>query len=65
MAAGTKIGRNVSVGTLGELLAFTVDPNEDLGPSKTGKSNIVASTGGFAEVPGYPNLRVNLTIIRR
>lgn len=33
-------------------------------PSKTGKSLVLATTGGFAEIPGS-DARLNLTVIKK
>lgn len=35
----------------GDLLTITVPLNQDHGPSGSGKSNIVASSGGFIQIP--------------
>ena len=53
--------QNVETKVNGNILTITVDLSKDFGPSKTGKTKIVASTGGFIEVaPGkVMNLNVN------
>lgn len=49
-------------GTLeGKLLVLTIDTTVDLGLSKTGKSQLVASSGGFVAVGG---VSYNITVIR-
>jgi hypothetical protein len=42
----------MSVSKDGRTLTVKVDLTQDLGPSKTGKTRIVASTGGNKPVPG-------------
>lgn len=53
--------QNVETKVTGNILTITVDLSKTFGPSKTGKTQVVASTGGFIEVaPGKVlNLNVN------
>jgi hypothetical protein len=44
--------QNVQAEVKAGKLIITVDLSQRLGPSKTGKSVIVATTGGNARVPG-------------
>ncbi len=57
----TRIGvKNINVELSGEVtIKFPVDPVGEL--SSTGKSMVVATTGGFIDVGGY---RINLTVIK-
>jgi hypothetical protein len=43
--------RNVKVSVEGTELVLRVDMTQDLGPSSTGKTNLIAS--GTAKVPGF------------
>jgi hypothetical protein len=53
--------RNVNARVEGTNLILTVDMSQDLGPSKSGKSIIVASTGGNVSVE---NVKVGLNVYR-
>lgn len=59
--------QNIETKVEGTKLTITVDLSKDFGPSKTGKSNIVASTNGFvkvdAAVPG--SISFGLNVIRK
>lgn len=46
MAEGSNLGRNVKVKRVGNVLTLTIDLDKNFGPSASGKSIIVASTGG-------------------
>jgi len=52
--------QNVDMQIQGNKLVITVDLTKRLGPSKTGKTVIVASTAGNAAVPGHPTIKVGL-----
>ena len=41
------------------------DAKASYGTSKSGKSLAVASSGGFVAVPGAPDVRVNLNVIKK
>ena len=45
-------------------LVITIDLNQELGESKTGKSIIVASTGGNVSVPGYEDVKIGINAYR-
>ena len=47
----------------GKIIITIPDPNADLGKSGSGKSTIVATTGGFVPVTGT-DVRLALNIIR-
>lgn len=56
--------QNVDLKVKGNTLTLIVDLSKDNGPSASGKTHLVASTQGNAEVPGYPNVRVGLNVFR-
>jgi hypothetical protein len=56
--------RNVSIRTKGNKVAFIVDKTKDFGPSTTGKTHIVASSGGSRFV-GDGDLRFSLAVFRK
>lgn len=41
-------------------IVIRIDPAERLGPSKSGKTIVVATTGGNIDAPGYPGLKIGL-----
>jgi hypothetical protein len=57
---------NVTIVTLKNgKIQVTFDPTQDLGPSSSGKTTLVAKTGGAKDVPGQPGLKLNLTAYRK
>ena len=50
----TKVEKNI--------LTITVDMSKDFGPSKSGKTNIVASTGGFAKVADVNGKAISISM---
>jgi len=51
---------NVKMETKGNLLTITIDKSKDFGPSKSGKSNLVATTGRFMDLGDGLALMLNL-----
>lgn len=45
-------------------LVITIDLNQELGTSASGKSVIIATTGGNVPVPGYENIKIGLNVFR-
>ena len=56
--------QNVEFQVQGNLLVITVDLAQELGVSASGKSIIIASTGGNVSVPGYEDVKVGLNVYR-
>jgi hypothetical protein len=56
--------QNVLFAVEGRLLVMTVDLDQELGSSSSGKSIIIASTGGDVSVPGFEGVKVGLNIYR-
>lgn len=44
--------RNVDIKVKGNIATITIELNQDHGPSASGKTNLVASTGGNFAIPG-------------
>jgi ABC-type cobalamin transport system ATPase subunit len=44
--------KNVTVAVKGNILTITIDLSKQVGPSKSGKTTIIATTAGNAPVPG-------------
>lgn len=55
--------KNVEVEVCGDILTIKVDLSKEIGPSASGKSMLVASTGGAVTVEG--GARVNLSVYRK
>ena len=57
-------GENVSMHVNGSILVIEIDLNQTLGPSASGKSEIIATTGGNASVPGLEEVKVGVNVFR-
>ena len=55
---------NVSMRVDGSILVIEVDLNQTLGPSSSGKSEIIATTGGNASIAGLEEVKVGLNVFR-
>ena len=56
---------NVKISVNKDELIITVDLTHEGAPSKSGKTTTVASTKGFAPVPGYEGISVSLNVNKR
>jgi len=54
--------QNVETKLNGSILTITVDLSKRLGPSSTGKTTIIGTTGGSAKVPGQPEVSFGLNV---
>jgi len=52
--------QNVQMSVKGDVLTIMVNLAESQGASKTGKSEIIASTSGNVTVPGKPDIKLGL-----
>jgi hypothetical protein len=55
---------NVEMRVEGSKLIITADLSKDYGPSKSGKTTIIATTGGNVSVPGQESIKVGLNIYK-
>jgi hypothetical protein len=55
---------NVDMKVSGSTLTITVDLSKDFGPSKSGKTLIIATTGGNVGAPGNDQIKVGLNIYK-
>ncbi len=55
---------NVEFEVQGDRLVITVDLSQELGESSSGKSVIIASTGGNVSIPGWEEVKVGLNVYR-
>ena len=56
--------KNVEMKVEGNLLHITVDLDQDLGPSASGKTTIVATTKGNRELKDRPGIKVGLNVYK-
>jgi hypothetical protein len=57
--------KNVSMTVKGHKLTIVVDLMGDFGPSSSGKTVIVASTNGPAEIEGHPSIKLGLNVYKK
>ena len=55
---------NVEMRVDGNKLVITADLSKDFGPCKSGKTTIIATTGGNVSVPGHEAVKVGLNIYK-
>ena len=55
--------KNITIKTEGSTLALTIDLSKTQGPSKTGKSIVIATTSGNKEIA--PGIYMGLNIYRK
>ena len=56
--------QNVAFEVQGDQLIIRVDLSQELGVSSSGKSIIIATTGGNVAVPGWEAVKVGLNVYR-
>ena len=54
--------KNVEKSVEGNVLVMRVDLTKQYGPSRSGKTTIVATTEGNVKVPEHENIRVGLNV---
>lgn len=52
--------QNVTFAVKDNVLTIKVDLSKDLGRSKSGKTTLVATTGGNVPVPGVPEIKIGI-----
>lgn len=57
--------QNVQMKVERGVLTITVDLTQELGPSASGKSVIIASTEGNVDVPGVDATKIGLNVYRK
>ena len=55
---------NVKLNVKGDVLTIIVDLSKNLGPSKSGKTIVIASTKGNQIVPGHGDSRIGLNVYK-
>jgi len=56
--------KNVKMTVEGKTLTITVDLTQTHGPSKSGKTTIIASSEGNVDVPGAPGVKLGLNVYK-
>ena len=56
---------NCGVNVDGTTLTLTIDLSREIGPSKSGKTTIIATTSGNKEIPGTDGLVLGLNAYRK
>ncbi len=57
--------KNVKQTVKGNKLIIEVDLKQNFGKSKSGKTEIIATTSGNVEIEGNPDLRLGLNVYRK
>ncbi|TET38448.1 MAG: hypothetical protein E3J72_02865 [Planctomycetota bacterium] len=57
--------KNVEMKIEGDILTITVDLAKDFGPSKSGKTTIIATTSGNVSLPENEEIKIGLNIYKR
>jgi hypothetical protein len=56
--------QNVAMRVDGDKLVIEVDLSKEIGPSSSGKTILIASTEGNANVPGHEGMKLGLNVYR-
>jgi hypothetical protein len=57
--------QNVTVKVEGNKLIIEVDLTKEIGPSSSGKTILIGSSEGNANVPGYEGVKFGLNVYRK
>lgn len=57
--------QNVKQTVKGNILVLEVDLSKEFGPSKSGKTIVVATTSGNAKVDGHPEIQFGLNVFKK
>lgn len=57
--------QNIEMTLEGRILTIKIDITKELGPSKTGKSILVATTEGNKSLPGVEGMKVGINVYKR
>lgn len=56
--------QNIRFEVQGDQLMIVIDLSQELGQSNSGKSVVIASTGGNVSVPGYEEVKIGVNVYR-
>ena len=57
--------KNIELDRESDTLVIRVDLTQTFGPSRTGKTTIIASTEGNVSIPGDENIKIGLNVYKR
>ena len=57
--------QNVKMSVKGQTLTIEIDLSKRLGPSKSGKTTVIATTSGNVEIPEHPEIRIGVNCYTR
>jgi hypothetical protein len=57
--------QNVKVSVVGRQLTLEIDLSQDLGPSQSGKTNLIATTNGNARIDGFDGYGFGLNVWKK
>ena len=60
-----EVAPNVKIEVKENKMVVTVDMSKDQGPSKSGKTRVIASSHGNVPVPGHADCRLGLNVYRK
>ena len=55
---------NMTMAVKGDVLTVTIDLSKEVGPSKSGKTIIVAGTGGNASIEGHEGFKIGVNVYK-
>jgi len=56
--------KNIETSVDGDVLTLKIDMSKDFGPSKSGKTIIIASSEGNVAIPGSEEMKMGLNIYK-
>lgn len=56
--------KNVQMNVEGDILHISVDLSRDFGPSRSGKTRIIATSAGNKPIPGREDIKLGLNIYK-
>lgn len=57
--------KNCEMKVVNGKLVITVDLSKEHGPSSSGKTTIVATSGGSIEIAGHPGVKLGLNVFKK
>ncbi|NMC04515.1 MAG: hypothetical protein GYA24_04845 [Candidatus Lokiarchaeota archaeon] len=57
--------KNMQMTCDGKVLQITIDLTKEIGPSASGKTTLLASSGGNIEVPNAEGVKVGLNVYKK
>lgn len=57
--------QNVTMEVKDNILTIKIDMTKSLGPSKSGKTDMIATTGGNSGIPAFPDCKIGINCYRK